>query len=92
MLEGGRCGDGAVAAFDVNMGYPKSFSTSGGMGAALLAKPELVHDILTTLKHNLNIPGTCKIRLLKTFRETVERVCRIEQIGVSALAREESGG
>lgn len=28
------------------MGCPKSFSLSGGMGAALLSKPELIHDVL----------------------------------------------
>lgn len=77
---------GDVAAFDVNMGCPKSFSTSGGMGAALLSKPELIHDILTTLRRNLSIPVTCKIRLLKTFGETVELARRIEQTGVNALA------
>lgn len=38
-----RCKD--VAAVDVNMGCPKSFSISGGMGAALLSKPELIHDV-----------------------------------------------
>jgi tRNA-dihydrouridine synthase 2 len=77
---------GDIAAFDVNMGCPKSFSTSGGMGAALLSKPELIHDILTTLKRNLNIPVTCKIRLLKTYEETVELARGIEKTGVSALA------
>lgn len=34
-----------VAAVDINMGCPKSFSISGGMGAALLSKPELIHDV-----------------------------------------------
>jgi tRNA-dihydrouridine synthase 2 len=34
-----------VAAFDVNMGCPKEFSVSGGMGAALLKKPELVKEV-----------------------------------------------
>lgn len=38
-----RCND--VAAVDINMGCPKSFSVSGGMGAALLTKPELIHDV-----------------------------------------------
>ncbi|XP_038880914.1 tRNA-dihydrouridine(20) synthase [NAD(P)+]-like isoform X2 [Benincasa hispida] len=33
-----------VAAIDINMGCPKSFSISGGMGAALLNKPDLIHD------------------------------------------------
>ncbi|XP_031379430.1 tRNA-dihydrouridine(20) synthase [NAD(P)+]-like [Punica granatum] len=78
------CND--VAAVDINMGCPKSFSLSGGMGAALLSKPELIHDILTTLKRNLDIPVTCKIRLLKSSNDTVELARRIEKTGVSALA------
>jgi tRNA-dihydrouridine synthase 2 len=75
-----------IAAIDVNMGCPKSFSISGGMGAALLSKPDLIHDILTTLKRNLNIPVTCKIRLLKTHHDTVELARRIEKTGVAAIA------
>ncbi|KAK4764607.1 hypothetical protein SAY86_025697 [Trapa natans] len=78
------CND--VAAIDINMGCPKSFSISGGMGAALLSKPELIHDILTTLKRNLDIPVTCKIRLLSSSNDTVELARRIEKTGISALA------
>lgn len=78
------CND--VAALDINMGCPMAFSLSGGMGAALLSKPNLIHDILTTLKRNLDIPVTCKIRLLKTSHDTVELARRIEKTGVSALA------
>ncbi|KAL9229511.1 hypothetical protein vseg_004971 [Gypsophila vaccaria] len=77
------CND--VAAIDINMGCPKSFSISGGMGAALLSKPETIHDILTTLKRNLDTPVTCKIRLLNAPKDTVELARRIEKIGVSAL-------
>ncbi|KAG5602652.1 hypothetical protein H5410_034022 [Solanum commersonii] len=79
-----KCKD--VAAVDINMGCPKSFSISGGMGAALLSKPELIHDILTTLRRNLDVPVTCKIRLLKSPQDTVELARRIEKTGVSALA------
>ncbi|KAF8404772.1 hypothetical protein HHK36_009661 [Tetracentron sinense] len=75
-----------IAAVDINMGCPKSFSMSGGMGAALLAKPLLIHDILTTLKRNLSTPITCKIRLLKSTQDTVELARRIEKTGVSAIA------
>uniref|UniRef100_UPI001CB8CDBA tRNA-dihydrouridine(20) synthase [NAD(P)+]-like n=1 Tax=Erigeron canadensis TaxID=72917 RepID=UPI001CB8CDBA len=75
-----------VAAIDVNMGCPKAFSISGGMGAALLSKPDLIHDILTMLKRNLSIPVTCKIRLLKSTHDTVELARRIEKTGVSAVA------
>lgn len=55
-----------VAAVDLNMGCPKKFSTSGGMGSALLREPERAEDILKTLRRNL--PATCgvscKIRIL----------------------------
>ena len=34
-----------VAAIDVNMGCPKHFSIQGGMGAALLQKPQLAFDV-----------------------------------------------
>ncbi|KAK4261445.1 hypothetical protein QN277_004440 [Acacia crassicarpa] len=78
------CND--VAAVDINMGCPKSFSVSGGMGSALLTKPEVIHNILTTLKRNLSIPVTCKIRLLKSPNDTVELARRIEKTGVSAVA------
>lgn len=75
-----------VNAIDINMGCPKSFSISGGMGAALLSKPELIHDILTTLRRNLDNAVTCKIRLLNLPQDTVELARRIEMSGVSALA------
>ncbi|CAL5359317.1 unnamed protein product [Camellia sinensis] len=68
------------------MGCPKSFSISGGMGAALLTKLELIHDILTTLKRNLDTLVTCKIQLPKSSQDTVELARRIEKAGVSALA------
>ncbi|XP_050944769.1 uncharacterized protein LOC103484905 isoform X2 [Cucumis melo] len=74
-----------VAAIDINMGCPKSFSISGGMGAALLNKPDLIHDILTTLRRNLDVLITCKIRLLNSPQDTVELARRIETTGVSAL-------
>ncbi|XP_068645167.1 uncharacterized protein [Aristolochia californica] len=61
-----------VAAIDINMGCPKSFSISGGMGVALLSKPELIDDILTTLRRNLDTPVTCKIRLLRPPQDTIE--------------------
>ena len=57
-----------VAAVDVNMGCPVHFSTSGGMGSALLRKPETVERILTALVAALPCPVTCKIRLLGASR------------------------
>lgn len=75
-----------VAAIDVNMGCPKEFSIKGGMGSALLKKPEKVSEILTTLVSNLSIPVTCKIRVLNDLQDTLNLVKVIENTGVSAVA------
>ena len=59
-----------VAGIDVNMGCPKGCSLKGGMGAALLSKPECVRDILTKLVAAVGarVPVTCKIRLLPDWQ------------------------
>ena len=41
-----------VDGIDVNMGCPKHFSVSGGMGSALLKKPEVVHDVSRNVSKN----------------------------------------
>ncbi|KAF8822323.1 dihydrouridine synthase (dus) protein [Cardiosporidium cionae] len=74
-----------VAAIDVNMGCPKSFSVKGGMGAALLKTPSRAYDILSMLTQHLEIPVSCKIRLLSTLEETIEFAKGCERCGISAL-------
>jgi len=74
-----------VAAIDVNMGCPKSYSIKGNMGAALLTQPELVKDILTSLVNVCTIPVTCKIRILQDEADTLALCQLIESTGVSAL-------
>ncbi|PFH36115.1 dihydrouridine synthase (dus) protein [Besnoitia besnoiti] len=75
-----------VAAVDVNMGCPKSFSIKGGMGAALLKTPLIATDILKTLRRNLDIPVTCKIRLLDTIQQTIDFARLCENCGIEAIA------
>lgn len=83
-----------VAGIDVNAGCPKPFSTSGGMGAALLSTPDLLCDILVALvkevgeKHQIGI--SVKIRLLKTpemTRALVERLCDTGITGLTIHCR-----
>ena len=53
-----------IDAVDLNMCCPKHFSGHSGMGVALTRKPEIASDIIKTLRRNLNIPVSCKIRML----------------------------
>ncbi|GAA5976624.1 hypothetical protein JCM10908_005573 [Rhodotorula pacifica] len=53
-----------VAGVGLNCGCPKSFSLSGGMGAALLKEPEKLCSILSALVQATDLPVDAKIRLL----------------------------
>ncbi|KAI6182021.1 DRBM domain-containing protein [Aphelenchoides fujianensis] len=76
---------GDVAAIDVNMGCPKPFSLSGGMGAALLKKPDLVRDMLTALVSASPIPVSCKIRVHDSLNDTLQFVDMAQKCGISAI-------
>lgn len=54
--------------------------------AICLNPSSLKIQILTTLRRNLSLPVTCKIRLLKSPHDTVELARRIEKTGVHAIA------
>ncbi|KAK5974750.1 tRNA-dihydrouridine synthase [Trichostrongylus colubriformis] len=74
-----------VAAIDVNMGCPKSFSIHCGMGAALLTQVDKVKEILTSLVTVSQVPVSCKIRVLDDPSNTLNLVREIEKCGVAAL-------
>ncbi|KAF2874930.1 hypothetical protein BDV95DRAFT_603712 [Massariosphaeria phaeospora] len=78
-----------VAGIDVNAGCPKPFSTTGGMGAALLKTPELLCSILTKLVEEVGnvyeIGISVKIRLLETSAETEALVKKLVATGITGL-------
>ncbi|KAL7742907.1 hypothetical protein ACLKA6_016264 [Drosophila palustris] len=74
-----------IAGLDVNMGCPKEFSIKGGMGAALLSDPTKATNILRTLCSQLDIPVTCKIRILPNTLDTVNLVQQLAATGISAV-------
>lgn len=77
-----------VRGVDVNMGCTAPFSAQGGMGAALLDKPELAADILKSLRRELpaDCSVSCKIRLLPTLERTRDFMQLCERSGVNAIA------
>ena len=78
-----------VAGIDVNAGCPKPFSTSGGMGAALLKTPDKLVAILEALVQNITpefeIGISVKIRILETAAETEALVRRLCATGITGL-------
>ncbi|KAI9660189.1 MAG: hypothetical protein M1829_006525 [Trizodia sp. TS-e1964] len=80
---------GDVAGIDVNAGCPKSFSTSGGMGAALLQTPDILCAILEALVKEVGTPFeigiSVKIRILDTAEKTEILVRRLCKTGITGL-------
>ena len=83
-----------VSGIDVNAGCPKPFSTSGGMGAALLRTPDLLASILRELVEKVGkvyeIGISVKIRLLETPELTeslVRKLCGTGIIGLTVHCR-----
>ena len=78
-----------VAGIDVNAGCPKPFSTSSGMGAALLQTPDLLVSILTALVKEVGqvyeIGISVKIRLLAASEDTETLVKRLCATGITGL-------
>ena len=78
-----------VAGIDVNAGCPKPFSTSGGMGAALLQKPDHLASILSALVKEVGevfeIGISVKIRLLETAAKTEALVRKLCSTGITGL-------
>lgn len=80
---------GDVSGIDVNSGCPKPFSTSGGMGAALLRTPDKLVSILEALVKEIGEPFgigiSVKIRILETPELTENLVSRLVRTGITGL-------
>ena len=75
-------------AIDINMGCPVVKVISNGCGSALMKNPKLCADIVKSIKDEVDVPVTIKIR--KGFDDNlvnaVEVACLCEQAGVDAIA------
>jgi tRNA-dihydrouridine synthase 2 len=83
-----------VTAIDINMGCPKKFSVSGGMGSALLSDPDRACRIIRAVSDHVSssnsrnpIPVSAKIRLLKDTQSTMDFITAlITRGGAKAVA------
>uniref|UniRef100_UPI0037E9BA18 B-cell receptor-associated protein 29-like isoform X2 n=1 Tax=Semicossyphus pulcher TaxID=241346 RepID=UPI0037E9BA18 len=71
---------------DLNCGCPQRWAMSAGYGACLINKPELVKDMVRTVRNqvdNPNYTASIKIRIHKDLRQTVDLCQKAESAGVS---------
>lgn len=88
-VQAGQMVAGDVSAIDLNCGCPKHFSVHAGMGAQLLAVPDKLVEILSSLVEQVGKPHdiaiSAKIRLLETAEKTYELVSRLVKTGIACL-------
>lgn len=72
-------------AVDLNLGCPQSCARSGGYGAFLMDKPEVVSSIISTLDQALSVPVTAKMRIKNTLEETIAFAQMLEKSGASVI-------
>lgn len=72
-------------AVDLNMGCPMRKVVTSGHGAALLKRPDLVHDIFRAMVESVDIPVTGKIRAGWEDSSAVEVGQAMEAAGAAAV-------
>lgn len=76
---------GRVDAIDLNLGCPQRSACRDFFGAFLMDHPSLVSDIVTAMVAALDIPVTCKIRLLPEYEDTLAFCRMLEAAGCSLV-------
>jgi tRNA-dihydrouridine synthase len=76
-----------VDAVDLNLGCPQKSAQTGGFGAFLMDKPELVRAMIEACVAAVSpTPVTAKIRVFESVDETVAFATMLEAAGVAAIA------
>jgi nifR3 family TIM-barrel protein len=83
-----RVQDADASILDLNLGCPARKVMRNGAGSALLDQPELVREILVSVRRRISIPLTVKLRLgIDSSRLSFLEIASIcEQEGVDAIA------
>lgn len=74
-----------VDAVDLNLGCPQGIARRGRYGAFLLEETDLLVSIVSSLHAGLDVPVTCKIRMLPTLEATLKLAKTLEAAGASML-------
>ncbi|WRT66319.1 uncharacterized protein IL334_003274 [Kwoniella shivajii] len=77
-----------VDGIDLNCGCPQRWAYNEGIGCALLRKPELVRDMVKTVKGRMgwNWPVSIKIRVDPDPQQTVTLIQNALSVGISHLS------
>ena len=72
-------------AFDINCGCPQKWAMKEGIGAAMMTKPQLVHDIVRSVYRKSGTPCVVKMRVFDDPQRTVDFAQQVQAAGSAWL-------
>lgn len=85
LLKAARLVEKECDAVDINLGCPQDIARRGHYGSYLQDEWNLIFRMISTLKTNLSIPVTVKIRIFPDLEKTIKYAQMIESAGASIL-------
>ncbi|XP_050420103.1 tRNA-dihydrouridine(16/17) synthase [NAD(P)(+)]-like [Adelges cooleyi] len=86
LLKAGKLLEDSCDAVDLNLGCPQAIAKRGFYGSFLQDEWKLIHEIVKTLRQNLSVPVTCKIRIFDDVSKTVAYAKMLEEAGCQMLS------
>ena len=86
LLEAARKVEPYCDYVDINFGCPQRIAKRGNYGAFLMDNLSLVKSLVEKLANNLNVPVSCKIRIVPNLQDTLSYAKMLEDAGCSLLA------
>ncbi|XP_050543778.1 tRNA-dihydrouridine(16/17) synthase [NAD(P)(+)]-like [Daktulosphaira vitifoliae] len=86
LLKAGKLIEDSCDAIDLNLGCPQAIAKRGFYGSFLQDEWKLIRDIVKTLRENLKVPVTCKIRIFDDIFKTIEYAKMLEEAGCQMLS------
>ncbi|XP_015368294.1 PREDICTED: tRNA-dihydrouridine(16/17) synthase [NAD(P)(+)]-like [Diuraphis noxia] len=85
ILEAGKLVENSCDVIDLNLGCPQAIAKRGFYGSFLQDEWKLIFEIVKTLRDNLTVPVSCKIRIFEDLTKTISYAKMLEEAGCQML-------
>ncbi|XP_025409480.1 tRNA-dihydrouridine(16/17) synthase [NAD(P)(+)]-like [Sipha flava] len=86
LLEAAKLVEDSCDVIDLNLGCPQAIAKRGFYGSYLQDEWKLIFEIVKTLRQNLKVPVSCKIRIFEDVSKTILYAKMLEEAGCQMLS------